>query len=49
MQGRNLDEADRRGIQEGGLHGAVDQFFIVWDWLTLLCNRCPAHRKAGDD
>ena len=49
MQGRNLNKADRRGIHERGLHGAVDQLLIVWDWLTFLSNSCATHTTTGND
>ena len=57
MQGRNLDEPDRRWIGEGGFYGAVDQLLIVRGCLAFFCLAllgngsapCAAQGAAGDD
>jgi hypothetical protein len=51
MQGRNLDEADRRWVDEGGFHGAADQVLIVRGRLVFFGNgrACATQATAGND
>jgi hypothetical protein len=51
MQGRNLDEADRRWVGEGGFHGAADQVLVVRGRLVFFGNgrAACATQATGND